>query len=143
ATDGAPLDETVTAVAAERVVLDSIFADGLPTTRAALSRLADSLLKERSFIVSHEVSLKSMEVGQRVGLAIVAWSHTDGFDSTRRMPLYKPPAGPGLWINDAPSPTFTTTNLSGASVSIDPANPANVSKSPNTSDRSMILSPTK
>lgn len=139
----ARLDETVTAVAAVRVVLDSIFADGLPTTRAAFSRLADSLLKERTYSVSHDVGIRSLEVGRRIGLAIVAWSHSDGFDSTRRMPAYKAPVGPGLWINDSPSPTFTTTNLSGTSVSIDLANPANVSKAPNTSDRSMILSPTK
>jgi hypothetical protein len=137
------LDETVTAVAAERVVLDSLFGDGLPTTRAALSRLADSLIADRGSRVSAEVIQRSRDAGVRVGLAIVAWSHTDGFDSTRLMPAYVPPAGPGLWINDSPTPTYTTTNLSGTSVSIDPANPANVSKAPNTSDRSMILSPTK
>jgi len=139
----ARLDETVTAVAAERVVVDSLFADGLPTTRAALSRLADSLLNDRANAVAHDVGLRSLELGRQVGLAIVAWSHTDGFDSTRRMPAYKPPVGIGLWINDSPSPTFVATNLSGVSSSIEPANPANVSKSGNASDRSMILSPTK
>ena len=136
------LDATITAVAAERVVMDSLFNDGLPTTRAALRRLADSLLTHREARVSTPVSQRSRAVGERVGNAIVAWSRTDGFDSTRGKP-YTPPVGPGLWINDAPSPTFTTTNLSGTSTSIELANPANVSRSPNASDRSLIMSPPK
>src|SRR5687767_12486048 len=40
-------DATLVAVAAERVVLDSLLRDALPTTRAALARLADSLARSR------------------------------------------------------------------------------------------------
>ena len=142
AADGARYDETVTAVAAERVTVDSLFSDALPSSRAALIRLADSLIADRERHVPAEVSQRSRALGERVGLAIVAWSHGDGFDSTRGKP-YVAPVGPGLWVNDSPWPTYTSTNLSGVSSSIDVANPANVSRSPNTSDRSLILSPPK
>jgi hypothetical protein len=137
------LDETITAVAAVRVVMDSMFADGLPTTRAALSRLADSLIKDREGKVSAGVTARSRELGALTGLAIMVWSHSDGFDSTRKMPPYTPPIGPGLWINDAPTSTFMTTNLSAVSSSIDAANPANVSKTAGASDRGLIMSPPK
>jgi len=140
---GVRLDETITAVVAERVVLDSLFADGLPTSRASLSRLADSLVNDRAANVTAEMSRRSREVGEVIGLRIVEWSHTDGFDSTRRMPPYMPPVGPGLWINDAPTSTYMTTNLSGKSSSIDAANPANVSRTADASDRGLILSPPK
>src|SRR6185295_5866810 len=108
-----------------------------------LSRLADSLMTDREGKVSAEVSTRSRELGSRIGLAVVAWSHTDGFDSTRKMPPYKPPVGPGLWINDSPTATYATTNLSAASTSIEPTNPANVSRQANASDRGLIMSPPK
>jgi hypothetical protein len=141
--DQGPLDETVTAVVAERVVLDSLFGDGLPTTRAALSRLADSLVKDAESRTTAGILASSRIVGERIGLAIVKWSHTDGFDSTRKMPPYKAPVGPGLWLNDSPTATYTTTNLSGKSQTIEETNPANVSRSANASDRGLILSPPK
>jgi hypothetical protein len=101
-------DETLTAVFAERVVLDSLFRDGLPTTRSALDRLADSLIAARAQLgTSDAIQARSKDLGVRVGLAIVAWSHGDGFDWTRGRP-YVPPKGPGLWVNDAPVSTYAT-----------------------------------
>ena len=84
---GERVDPTIAAVAAERVVVDSLLREALPTTRAALARLADSLTKARSDSgVAADLRTRSEELGRRVGLAVVAWSRGDGFDSTRTMP---------------------------------------------------------
>ena len=141
ASDNASYDEIISAVAAERVVVDSMFSDGLPTSRATLSRLADSLLKDRDLHVTTDVAGRSRDIGTKVGLAIVAWAHGDGFDSTRGK-KYVPPVGTGLWVNDSPSPTFSTTNISGVSSAIENNDPGN-SKRQQVGDRALILSPPK
>ena len=129
-------DETLSAVAAERLILDSLFRDGLPTTRAALDRLADSLTTARG--ATGALADRSIELGRRVGLAIVAWSHGDGFDSTRGRP-YVPPKGPGLWVNDAPVSTYATQNVSGISQVVVAGNPTNARRGGAVSDRGLIL----
>jgi hypothetical protein len=132
-------DETLTAVAAEALILDSLFRDGLPTTRSALDQLADSLVAARvSQGTSDGLRQRSAELGRRVGLAIIAWSHGDGFDTTRGRP-YVPPKGPGLWVNDAPVSTYTTQNVSGISQVIVAGNPTNARRGGATSDRGLIL----
>jgi membrane-associated phospholipid phosphatase len=132
-------DETLTAIAAERVVLDSLLREGVPTTRSALGRLADSLALARSSGgVSKDVQTRSQDLGRRIGGVIVAWSHGDGFDSTRGR-TFSPPVGLAYWGNDAPANTFTAQNLSATSALVTPANPSNVLQSGNSSDRGLIL----
>jgi len=132
-------DATLTAIAAERVVLDSLLREGLPTTRSALGRLADSLALARGKLgVSDEVRMHSQELGNQVGNAIVAWSHGDGFDTTRGRP-FTPRVGLAYWGNDSPASTYTAQNLSAASAFVALGNPANVLQSGNTSDRGLIL----
>lgn len=136
---GQTYDATLSAVAAERVILDSMFRDGLPTTRAALTRLADSLITARVALgVEDAERVRSENLGRRVGLAIVAWSHGDGFDSTRGR-KYVAPVGPGLWVNDSPVSTYTPQSVSGVSMVVDPGNPTNALRSGAASDRSLIL----
>ena len=137
---GRVYDPTIAAVAAERVTLDSLLSEALPTTRAAIGRLADSLsTTQLAFGVSESVRSRSELLGRQIGLAIVAWAHTDGFDSTRGR-KYVPPLGRGLWVNDSPVSNYTTQNLSGVSELVVPDNPANARRSGNTSDRGLILS---
>jgi membrane-associated phospholipid phosphatase len=132
-------DATLTAIQAERVVLDSLLRDGVPTTRSALGRLADSLSLARvNGGVSAETRARSQELGGRIGNAIVAWSHGDGFDTTRGRP-FKPVVGLAYWGNDAPANTYAVQNLSSASALVALDNPANVMQSGNTSDRGLIL----
>ena len=132
-------DRTLTAVAAERVLLDSLFREGLPTTKASLGRLADSLLTARgSHGISDDMKNASADLGKRTGLAIVAWAHGDGFDSTRGR-KYVAPVGPGLWVNDSPASVYATQNLSAASQLVVPANPTNAMKPGAASDRGLIL----
>ena len=136
---GESYDPTTAALAAERVILDTLFREGLPTTRAALTRLADSLARARAAQgVDASVRARSAELGRRSGLAIVAWSRRDGFDSTRGR-KYVPPAGPGLWVSDAPATTYSTQNLSGATQAITFDNPANSPAAGGASDRALIL----
>ena len=136
---GREYDGTLVAVSAERVVMDSLLREGLPTTRAAVARLADSLeLARLALGVRDATKQQSTELGRRIGLAIVAWSRADGFDSTRGR-AYVPPAGPGLWINDAPASTFAQQNLSGASEFVALDNPANILRPGAVSDRGLIL----
>src|SRR6185436_13478865 len=65
--DPSDFDGTIAAVAAERVVVDSFLKESLPTTRAALSRLADSLVQARVALgVSSDIQLRSTELGTRI-----------------------------------------------------------------------------
>ena len=106
-------DPTITAVVAERVVLDSLLREALPTTRSSVSRLADSLTREQSARgVSDRMRDRSMELGTKIGLAVVAWSRGDGFDSTRGRP-YTPPVGLAYWVNDAPANIYASQNAIG------------------------------
>jgi hypothetical protein len=133
-------DATLTALAAERVVMDSLFREGLPTTRAAMTRLNDSLTAARVALgISDAMKTRSEELGQRIGFAIVEWSHGDGFDSTRGK-MVQPPKGLAYWVNDAPATVYATQSISGASEMVELKNPANVLQSGNSSDRGLILS---
>ncbi len=135
------LDGTLTALAATRVVVDSLLREALPTSRASLARLADSLAAARTSLgVVGASRARSDSVGRQLGLSIVRWAHTDGFDATRTMPPFVVPVGPGRWINDAPASTFATQSLSGTSDLVTPANPANQLRGANSSDRALILS---
>jgi membrane-associated phospholipid phosphatase len=133
-------DATLTAVAAERVVMDSLLREALPTTRAAVARLADSLTQDRvSDGVSEATRERSDSLGRRIGLAIVAWSRADGFDSTRGR-KFTAPSGLAHWVNDAPANIYATQSVSGASEQVTLSNPGNMLQAGNSSDRSLILS---
>lgn len=137
--DGERYDGTLVSVAAELVVTDSLLADALPATRATLANLVDSLNQSRVALgVSEDVRDRSAELGRRIGLAIVSWSRSDGFDSTRGRP-YQAPVGPGLWINDSPGSVYASQNLSGATEFVGLDNPANNARPGTTSDRGLIM----
>jgi len=132
-------DGALAAIAAERVVLDSLLREALPTTRAALERVADSLAQTRLAAgISNARRSRSDSLGRQIGLAIVAWSRADGFDSTRGRP-YTPPTGLAFWVNDAPGNTYASQSLSGVSEFVALDNPANVLQAGNASDRALVL----
>ncbi len=138
-TKGRRYDGTLVAVAAEQVVTDSLLAEALPATRATLANLVDSLNQTRVALgIGDEVRDQSGELGRRIGLAIVAWSRSDGFDSTQGRP-YTPPAGPGFWINDTPGNLYASQNLSAATDFVGLDNPANNARPGTTSDRGLIM----
>ena len=132
-------DATISAVAAERVILDSLLRDGLPTTRSALDRLADSLRDARIAAGINKATVeRSADLGRDIGLAIVRWARSDGFDSSRGR-KYAPPVGVGLWVNDSTVATYTPQSISGVSQLVVPANPSNTMKAGTASDRGLIL----
>lgn len=134
------VDPTLVAVAAERMVLDSLLREALPTTRTAHGRLADSLRTARTAQgVSEAIAARSDSLGRAIGGALVAYSRTDHFSETRTM-VYAPATGDSLWINDAPATLYATTQTSAVSEVIQLDNPANQQRTANTSDRSLILS---
>ena len=115
------------------------FATGLPRRARRSTGLADSLTAARvAKGVSESLRARSDSLGRSVGLAIVAWSHGDGFDSTRGK-KYVAPVGPGLWVNDSPVSTYTTQNVSGISQVVVPTNPTNARRGGSASDRGLIL----
>src|SRR6185503_2973569 len=137
--DGGHLDATLVANTAEAEVLDSLLGEALPGTRATLNGLVDSLRQTRIGLgVKERVVARSEDLGRRIGRAIVAWSHRDGFDSTRGRP-YTPPTGPGLWINDAPGSIYASQNLSGGTEFVGLDNPANNLRPGTSSDRALIM----
>ncbi len=140
------LDGTIMAVVAERVIMDSLLLEALPTTRASLAQLADSLIGARVTAgIGERLRARSDSVGRLIGMAVVAWSRTDGFAETRGRP-YRPPVGPGLWVNDSTTSTYATQSISGVSEQVSPTNPANALRSggaANAGDRSLILSRAK
>ena len=133
-------DGALAAIYAERVVLDSLLREALPTTRAQIGQLADSLIAARlADGVGEARRAASQAIGTQIALSILAWSRADGFAATRGRP-YSPPKGPGLWVNDAPAQTFASQNMSGASEFVAFDNPANVLQAGKTGDRAMVLS---
>jgi len=141
------VDGTLTAVAAVRVVTDSLLAEALPTTRAALARLADSLATARVAMLGRLRGAtgrraRSDAHGAAIGQAIVAWARADGFAATRGR-AYAPPVGLGRWVNDAPATVYATQKTSGASEMVQLDDPANTLRPGSTSDRALVLSRAK
>ncbi len=140
---GVRYEPTWVAVVAERVILDSLMRDALPTVEVSLHHFADSVLATRvasRFFRSDTAA--SRELGTRIANVIVQWAHGDGFDSTRGR-KYVTPTGAGLWVNDDPATVYQTQSLSGISQSIDPANPTAAARPGTLDDRSLILGRTK
>jgi hypothetical protein len=105
-------DPILVALSAEQTVLDSLFIEGLPATRAALATLADSLEKARLALgIPNGVRADSRDLGERLGKAILAWAAGDGFNETRTKP-YQPAVGARFWVNDSRGDEYTPQNLS-------------------------------
>ncbi len=80
----APVDGATVAAATQRVVLDSLFSEGLPSTRRAIDSLADAQIDARRRAgVRDELRNRSIQHGRAIGNAILAWAATDGFFATR------------------------------------------------------------
>jgi hypothetical protein len=136
---GQAYDPTLVALASERTVLDTLFKEGLPATRAALGSLIDSLAAARLALgVSEEVHGRSAALGSRIGNAILAWAARDGFDSTRTKP-YRAPTGPQYWVNDARVQQYVAQNISGAQDFVALDNPADTLEAGAADERAIIL----
>jgi hypothetical protein len=136
---GRRYDPTLVAVEAERLLLDTLLAEGLPASRATLAGLADSLIDARMALgIPAAVAIGSRQLGRQIGVALLAWSRTDGFDGTRGR-AYSPPNGPEYWRNDTPGQLYAAQNLSGATEFVGLDNPANLLRPGSASDRGMVM----
>ena len=132
-------DPVIVAIAAERKVLDSLFVEALPATRAALATLSDSLENARLQLGGPmKVRESSRELGERIGAAILAWAATDGFDSTRTRP-FKPVAGLQYWVNDSRGDEYTSQNLNAVSDFVSLKNPAATLQGGGASERALMV----
>jgi hypothetical protein len=134
-----PHDPVMVALAAERTVLDSLFVEGLPATRAALAALVDSLAQARMALgVPEGVRGRSDSLGTTIGLAVLAWAAEDGFNDTRTRP-WSPPAGPQYWVNDTPATDYVPQNLSAATDFVALDNPAASLRPGAASERALVV----
>ena len=136
---GQRVDPVLVAIAAERTVLDTLFVEGLPATRAALATLADSLAQARLALdIPEEVASRSQLLGVRIGEAILAWAARDGFDTIRTRP-YTPPVGPQYWVNDTRGDEYVPQNLSAATDFVALDNPAASFRAGAASERGLVV----
>ncbi|HEX7939752.1 MAG TPA: vanadium-dependent haloperoxidase [Gemmatimonadaceae bacterium] len=109
------VDGATAAAAAARIVLDSMFRDGLPSTRRTIDSMsAAQIAARRSAGVSAGMSQGSVARGESIASAILAWAATDSFYATRGRP-WTPPKGRQYWINTATKDQFVPHSLSGES----------------------------
>ncbi|MGH7612695.1 MAG: vanadium-dependent haloperoxidase [Gemmatimonadales bacterium] len=132
-------DPILVALAAERAVLDSLFVEGLPATRAALATLTDSLEAARLALdIPNAVRADSRTLGERLGAAILSWAAQDGFNETRRRP-FRPPIGPRFWLNDSRVDEYTSQNLSAVRDFVALDNPAAMLRAGEASERALAV----
>lgn len=132
-------DPILVALAAERTVLDSLFAEGLPATRAALAALTDSLERARVALrIPDRVRFNSRDLGERLGTAILSWAARDGFDETRTR-RFKPRVGQAYWVNDSRADEYTAQNLTAVSDFVALDNPAATLQGGAASERALAV----
>lgn len=106
------IDGATAAAEAQRVVLDSLFSEGFPSTRRTIDSLADAQIEARRRVgVKGDVREHSIAHGKAVANAILAWAATDGFFATRGRP-WTAPASPDKWVNTATTDQFVSQQLS-------------------------------
>ena len=120
---GTAIDGPIAAAEAERVVADSLFRDGLPSTRRSIDSLARAQMEARAAAgVGTATYSRSLARGREVGQAILAWAATDSFFATRGRP-YTPPSDRSSWSNTANVSQYVPQNISGESDLVQLNNP--------------------
>lgn len=110
-----PIDGATAAAEAQRVVLDSLFAEGFATTRRTIDSLANAQIAARVAAgVSSAMSQRSVAHGRAIGEAVLAWAAGDGFFETRGKP-WTPPNARGQWVNTVSVDQHVPQQLSGES----------------------------
>lgn len=120
---GDPLDGPVVAAEAERVVMDSLFRDGLPGTRRTIDSLAAAQIAARLAAgVNVAARDRAIAHGRALGNAILAWAATDSFFATRGRP-WAPSGKREEWTNTMNVAQFIPQTLSSQSDLVQLTNP--------------------
>jgi PAP2 superfamily len=120
---GEALDGAIVAAEAERIVMDSLFRDGLPGTRRTIDSLAAAQIAARVGAgVREEDKTRAMTHGRALATAILQWAATDSFFATRGRP-WAPSGKRGEWTNTATVAQFVPQTMSGQSDLVQLENP--------------------
>ncbi len=90
----------VSANAALAAINRSIFTNASPANLATIDSLEAATKAGYQASLSPDIISRSVEFGQQVAAAVIAWAKTDGYDNTA---AYTPPTGPGLWVPTPPA----------------------------------------
>ncbi len=117
------VDGATVAAEAERQVADSLFRDGLPSTRRTIDSLATAQVsaRERAGVGAAERD-RSVAHGRALGRAILAWAATDSFFSTRGR-TYATSKKREEWSNTADVSQFVPQTVSAQSDLVQFVNP--------------------
>lgn len=111
----APIDGATAAAEAQRVVLDSMFVEGFPSTRRSIDSLASAqVAARRAAGVPRDVSERSVAHGRALGATILGWAATDGFFATRGRP-WRAPTSVAKWVNTVSTDQHVAQMLSSES----------------------------
>jgi membrane-associated phospholipid phosphatase len=118
-----PIDGAIVAAEAERVVTDSLYRDGLPSTRRTIDSLAAAQIAAREAAGIRAVMRdRSVAHGRAIAAAILAWAATDSFYATRGR-AWAPSGKREEWSNTATVAQFVPQTLSGQSDLVQLNNP--------------------
>ncbi len=121
--EGAWVDGAIVAATAERIVLDSLFRDGFASTRNTVDSLSAAQVNARVAAgVSTAAMQRSVEHGEELAAALLAWAAEDGFFATRSR-TWTAPARRDQWENTATLDQFVPQMLSGQSDFVSTQNP--------------------
>lgn len=120
---GNALDGPIVAAEAGRVVMDSLFRDGMPGTRRTIDSLAAAQVAARTASgVNAADRARALAHGRALGHAILAWAATDSFFATRGR-SWTPSGKREEWTNTANVSQFIPQIMSGQSDLVQLANP--------------------
>lgn len=120
---GAALDGPIVAAEAARVVMDSLFRDGMPGTRRTIDSLALAQVNARVAAgVSATDRARALDHGRALAGSILAWAATDSFFATRGRP-WASSVKREEWTNTVNIAQFVPQTLSGQSDFVQLANP--------------------
>lgn len=80
----------------------SLFAANTAGTIAKIDALEQGIIADRGFAVPADVVERSTAHGNAIGMAVLAWAATDGYDIHNNC-AFTPPMGPGLWVPTLPA----------------------------------------
>ena len=136
---GGDVDGAVVAAVAERIVLDSLFRDGLASTRRTIDSLAAAQVAARRLAgVDDELRERSERHGRALGAALLAWAATDGFFDTRGR-SWTAPTYAGAWVNTSTVDQFVPQGLSGESDIVLASDPATNLDAARASERQLFV----
>lgn len=121
--EGTRVDGAIVAAVAERAVIDSLFRDGLASTRNTADSLAAAQVAARVAAgVSEEERAASETHGLALAAALLGWAAEDGFFASRAL-TWDPPKRRDQWENTATLDQYVPQTLSGQSDLVSADNP--------------------